>query len=213
MHVQPTTRVRVLHSDPVMAAGLNAVLRGGFRVETGDEGGRWPDLSAVDVIVCDYQNGIALMSMLRSERPAAASGATKVLVVSDIDREWAIRSAISAGVSGYVLQGCPIEELFDGITCIGQGQRYLSRSVARRIADSMSREALTARESEVLLLLTTGSCNKAIAKELGIALGTVKTHVKGILEKLGVASRTQAVAIAGELGIVSRFDSPSSLRA
>jgi DNA-binding NarL/FixJ family response regulator len=101
------------------------------------------------------------------------------------------------------------------VTALSQGQRYLAHSVSRRIADSLTRERLTTRETQVLNLLTTGSCNKAIAKELGIAVGTVKVHVKGILEKLDATTRTHAVIVAAQRGLVSQGlgEAPLQVRA
>ncbi|MNY29179.1 Transcriptional regulatory protein LiaR [compost metagenome] len=63
-------------------------------------------------------------------------------------------------------------------------------------------EQLTLREDQVLRLLARGQCNKTIARQLGIAVGTVKTHVKGVLAKLGASSRTEAASIAAEKGMV-----------
>lgn len=205
MNAETRIRVCVLHADAVIAAGLTAVLREQINVDLVEA--RYAatlNLVGVDVVVADYSHGIAAVSSMRRPRQTKETTATRVLIVTEIDREWEVRSAISAGVRGYVLQGCSIDELVEGVRNVSQGQRYLSHSVSRRIADSMSREELTVREAEVLQLLTTGSCNKSIARELGIAVGTVKVHVKGILEKLGAVSRTHAVIVAGDLGLVSR---------
>ena len=86
------------------------------------------------------------------------------------------------------------------------GSRYFSTAVAQTIADGMGREALTPRESDVLDLLVDGHCNKAIAQSLAIAVGTVKAHVKAILEKLGARSRTHAVVVAAARGLI--LDAP-----
>lgn len=196
-------RIRVAHSDLLTEAGLRSVLAKhiNFHVMEPSRDGFSPD---ADVVIADYETGMALITAAN----AAANRrepAVKVVLVTPIDREWEIRFAISAGVKGYILQGCDIGELVDGITIVGQGKRYLSQSVARRIADSMTREELTGREKEVLHLLTLGSCNKAIARDLGIAVGTVKVHIKGILEKLDAESRTKAVIVAGERGLTGRL--------
>lgn len=208
MSLHPKIRVSVMHGDPVIAAGLIAVLTDQVGVEVGhrvsqarQQSGDLPD---VDVLVTDYSNGIDAVASLKAQSSAYGASGARVLIVTDIDREWEVRFAISAGIRGYLLQGCPIGELIDGVRNVSQGQRCLSHSVARRIADSMSREELTTRETEVLQLLTTGCCNKSIARDLGIAVGTVKVHVKGILEKLNAASRTHAVIVAAERGLINR---------
>jgi two-component system NarL family response regulator len=70
------------------------------------------------------------------------------------------------------------------------------------MADSLTRATLTSRETEVLRLITIGEPNKAIARQLQIAVGTVKSHVSAIMAKLGAASRTQAAGIAASRGLV-----------
>jgi two-component system NarL family response regulator len=88
------------------------------------------------------------------------------------------------------------------VTALARGLRYLGRSVAQRMADSLIRTSLTSREIDVLQLVVAGESNKAIARRLCIEVGTVKTHMNGILAKLNATSRTQAAAIAVTQGIV-----------
>src|SRR5262249_6709332 len=109
---------------------------------------------------------------------------------------------IEAGVYGYLLAGGPLGELIDAVTAVAGGMRYMSMSVAQRMADSLTRTSLTSREAEVLRLVATGQPNKAIARELSIELGTVKSHVSAIMAKLGASSRTQAARIAAARGLV-----------
>jgi DNA-binding NarL/FixJ family response regulator len=92
------------------------------------------------------------------------------------------------------------------VTAVANGLRYMSLSVAQRMADSLTRAALTSREIEVLQLVATGQPNKVIARELSIELGTVKSHVSAIMNKLGVSSRTQAARIAALRGLVESAD-------
>jgi DNA-binding NarL/FixJ family response regulator len=113
-----------------------------------------------------------------------------------------IRRAIEAGVYGYLLVGGPLNELIDGVTAVASGMRYMSLSVAQRMADSLTRATLTSREIEVLTLVATGQPNKMIARHLSIELGTVKSHVSAIMTKLGASSRTQAARIAASRGLV-----------
>jgi two-component system NarL family response regulator len=80
--------------------------------------------------------------------------------------------------------------------------RYLSAELSRCVADSFTRIGLTSRETDVLQLLAQGQCNKSIARELGIGVGTVKTHVKGLFDKLGATARTHAVVLATRRGLV-----------
>ncbi|KWT82574.1 MULTISPECIES: response regulator transcription factor [unclassified Variovorax] len=194
------TRVLVVHEDPLVAAGIAAILhdRPGLAVTLGREAAG----EEADVLVADYRRGMDYLAAARCQAAGRRRPTARVMVVTPLDREWEVRCAVHAGVHGYVLQGCPIDELVDGVMALRLGQRYLSPVVARRVADSLSREQLTARETQVLGLLTAGSCNKSIARELGIAVGTVKMHVKGILKKLEATTRTHAVILAAERGLV-----------
>jgi DNA-binding NarL/FixJ family response regulator len=182
-------RVGVLHDDPIVRAGLAFAC------------GRCPDLQVdeqcVDVFVADYANGLALASA-----PRAAAPSFKVLIVGGSDREWDIRRALEKGVHGYLLGGCTLEELAAGIRAVHRGTRYLSSLAAARLAESVYCERLTAREGEVLRLLIHGLPNKSIASRLGIAVGTVKSHLKASFEKLNVRNRTQAVALVEQRGLL-----------
>jgi DNA-binding NarL/FixJ family response regulator len=126
----------------------------------------------------------------------------KVLVIAGIDREWEIRSALERGVRGYLLVGCSLEELMEGVRVVHRGARYLSPQVATRLAESISLEPLTSREEEVLRLVVEGLCNKAVGRRLGIAVGTVKSHLKSTFDKLKVESRTQAIAVVERRGLL-----------
>ena len=121
---------------------------------------------------------------------------------SSDDGEADIRQALEAGVHGYLHRGCPLHESIEAVTALVRGLRYLGRSVAQRVADRMLRASLTSREIDVLQLVVAGESNKAIARQLRIQVGTVKTHMHGVLAKLSATSRTQAAAIAVNQGIV-----------
>jgi DNA-binding NarL/FixJ family response regulator len=114
-----------------------------------------------------------------------------------------VRGALEQGVHGYLPLDRGIDEFVHGVRTVARGSRYLAPSTAQCMADSLTREALTAREAEVLDLLACGECNKSIARQLDIAVGTVKAHVKAIMGKLDASSRTQAVSVAAQRGLVS----------
>ena len=202
-------RVRVVHDDPITQEGLSAAL------------GRYPDLEvegtpsrsidatsmfhpagsrSADVVVADPANGVAIA--VQAAREAYAPGRPKVMVLAAIDREWEIRTALERGVRGYVLMGCALDDLAAGVRAVHRGERHLGPQIAARLAESLSVEPLTAREEEVLRLVVSGLCNKAIGKLLGIAVGTVKSHLKSTFDKLGVQSRTQAVAAVERRGLL-----------
>jgi DNA-binding NarL/FixJ family response regulator len=192
--------VLVMHAEPLIAVGLAAALRqvSGFSVHA--QGGDALSAGAVDVIVADYEAGMQLASA-PGNRATGLKNA-RVLVMTTHDREHEVRQALEAGVHGYLLLGCPIQELIAGVTALGRGSRYLCLAVAQRMAESLTREALTPREADVLRLLVRGQCNKSIAKQLDIAVGTVKAHVKAIMGKLDASSRTQAASVAAQRGLI-----------
>jgi DNA-binding NarL/FixJ family response regulator len=200
--------IHIMHADPVMAAGIHAVLaeRGGYYLTTQE---RQPQGQAhARVIIADYDSGITLARQLSPDR---FGGAPRVLIVTQLDKEWQVRTAMDSGVHGYLLQGCAVEELQRAVQQLCQGMRYLTEAVTRCVADSLSRETLTGRETDVLQLLARGCCNKSIARELGIGVGTVKTHVKGLMSKLDATARTHAVVVAAQRGLIgtsTRMPSP-----
>jgi DNA-binding NarL/FixJ family response regulator len=195
-------RILVLHRDAVAEAGLSAAFnnRSDFEVQ----GTRDPELARdVDIVVADYPQGVACAAEF-TPRGNPWRG-PKVVVVAGIDREWEIRCALELGVRGYLLIGCSLEELVEGVRAVHRGARYLSPQVAARLAESFSLEALTSREEEVLRLVVEGLCNKAIGRRLGIAVGTVKSHLKSTFDKLNVESRTQAVAVVERRGLLRQY--------
>ena len=190
--------VHIIHTDPVMTAGLQAILanRPELRVSTHMT---QPEARQIArVLVADYDAGLALA------RQPEHAGARRpgILIVTQLDKEWEVRIAMDAGVHGYVLQSCSSDELLKAVASLAVGQRYLSESVTRSVADSLSRENLTGRETDVLQLLAEGCCNKSIARKLGIGVGTVKTHVKGVMSKLDATARTHAVVVATQRGLI-----------
>ena len=187
--------VIVMHPDPLLALGLTTALRqrDGIRVYLAGEA---PQGVRMDIVITNYEDGL---------KHAGSGAGGRVLVIALQDREQEVRLALESGVYGYLLVGCKVEEVLEGIRALARGQRYMCLAVAQRIADSMSREALTSRESDVLELLAGGYCNKSIARQLDIAVGTVKAHVKGIMSKLDAASRTQAVSIAVTRGLIGEL--------
>jgi DNA-binding NarL/FixJ family response regulator len=195
--------VLVTHRDPIVCAGVVAALgqHPSFEVCAQASGDGVTMESAVDVVITDYDNAIRL-----TDRGARAANArlsdARILALTASDREADIRRAIQTGIHGYLLLGGSLDELIDAVRSVGLGERYVCPAVAQRMADCMAGERLTHRENEVLCLVATGQSNKAIARQLAIELGTVKSHVSSIMMKLGALSRTQAANIAVTRGLV-----------
>lgn len=196
--------VAVLHEDPVVAAGLRALLQAVPAPARVLPEGTVP--GEADVVVADYRGALALQALAhveaRSRRTGAGRPAPRFLILAVSARESELRRALEAGIHGYLRQGCTAQELLDAVQALGRGERYLDAAALQCLAGSLGRPSLTAREAEVLQALAQGHSNKAIGRTLGIALGTVKAHVKAVLEKLDAASRTQAVVIAAQRGLL-----------
>jgi DNA-binding NarL/FixJ family response regulator len=154
-----------------------------------------PQPHIADVVIADYQTGVRIAR-------AGQAGKVRVLILTHTDSEVEICHALEQGVRGYVFLGGSIDELRSSLQLVHLGEVALGRGVAGRIAVRMQCKALTRREVEVLGYVMSGLSNKAIAANLKLAVGTIKTHVKSILEKLDARSRTQAAAIAQRRGIL-----------
>jgi len=185
-------RVLVAHRDELVAIGLATALGG--RAEmlvarlAGDD---WP---AADVAICD----------LETARDALGHGAMRpaILVVSHVDGEGEIRRAFDAGVKGYLLLDSPAREVAEAVVEICNGARYVSRAVGKKVLDGIAIASLTHREIEVVRWVSIGASNKVIAQQLDISVGTVKAHMRAVLEKLGAANRMEAAAMAVRRGLV-----------
>ena len=195
--------VLVMHHDPLLRVGIAMALRqhDAFDVFEGSPGDVESHQPRIDVVVADYGQAIALASPANCAN-RAPSAAPKVLALTWNDKEADVRRAIEAGVHGYLLMGGEFRDLVEGVPAVAGGMRYLCRSVAQRMADSLTRIALTSREIEVLRLVVTGEPNKVIARHLKIEIGTVKSHMSAIMSKLGATSRTHAAGIAVNRGLV-----------
>ena len=193
-HLYPpanTICAQVAHGNPLIRAGLATFLAACIDITVAAT----PE-ERHDVVVTDYQDG------LRRLQQAPQGWRERILIVTEQDREWRVRTAVDSGVHGYVLQHCSQSELETAVRSVGRGLRYLTPTLDGCLAAGQARLNLTGRESDVLQLLARGLCNKMIARELGIGLGTVKTHVKGLFDKLGATARTQAVVLAAERGLI-----------
>lgn len=196
--------VSVMLPEPLIAIGIASALSNhpAITVEGTITDVEARDLPAGSVVITDYQRGLQLARDIAARARHPSPSSPRILVMTGRDREHEVRLALELGVHGYLPVGCTLQELTDAVLALGRGSRYLSSMAAMRMADSLCREALTLRENEVLALLARGECNKSIARRLDIAIGTVKAHVQSIMEKLEAGSRTQAVTIASQRGLV-----------
>jgi DNA-binding NarL/FixJ family response regulator len=196
-------RIAVLVSiaEPLLQVGVRAALAAESDMEIIDAD-RVSVGRPVDVVVADSSTATRFVHDgarfgLYESLPLA-----RILVISAQAREHAIRCALEQGIHGYVLTSSPVCDLLAGVRALYRGGNYLCPSVARLLVQMSQRDMLTGREDEVLRLLTMGLCNKSIARDLEIAVGTVKTHVKSIMSKLDASCRTEAARIATERGLI-----------
>lgn len=199
---QPTT-VFICHRDPLIALGVASGLRGTGRfdvqrVESAAASTRSPVHERDGVVVCDFDTGLALVEHAWGHRPRP-----RVVVVTSREKEADIRQALSRGVLGYLLLGCQLHDVVQGVLAASRGQRFLTASAAERVANQFGYQPLTQREVDVLTLVAQGWSNKMIANQLGVTEGTVKCHVKAILSKLGVRGRTEAASVGMRRGLVA----------
>lgn len=148
----------------------------------------------VDVVVSDMDRGIQI-----ARDPCAAGirhGTRHVLVLATQPDAEAARLAFHAGVQGYVCLSVHGEELADAVRLVAGGRRYGGPAHPASASTAQPPPSLTPRECAVLDLITRGQCDKRIAAALSISLPTVKTHVRNILAKLRVRSRTAAAVLA-----------------
>jgi DNA-binding NarL/FixJ family response regulator len=186
-------KVLVHHEDTLLQAGLAALLARFVDLEV------TADVAAgVDVVIADYAEAQRRIRQLGERR----GGRPRVVVLTRRDSELDIRCALSQGVDGYMITGCSVDSIADAVRAVHQGLRHLDPVAAHRIAESMFHEPLTGRETQVLQLVATGCANKVIAARLQIGIGTVKTHMRSVLDKLDVASRTEAAAVAHRRGLL-----------
>jgi DNA-binding NarL/FixJ family response regulator len=155
-----------------------------------------PDVTLMDLRLPDM-SGIDAMISIRSEFPEA-----RVIILTTFAGDVEIQRALQAGARAYTLKSMPPRELMEIIRQVHSGKRKIPAEIAAHLAEHYSDEALTQREVEVLQQVAGGNRNRDIADKLFITEETVKVHVKHIMEKLGAADRTQAVAIGVRRGII-----------
>ncbi|HEU5421858.1 MAG TPA: response regulator transcription factor [Streptosporangiaceae bacterium] len=165
-----------------------------------------PDVVLMDIRMPVMDGITATREITAGPRPP------RVLVLTTFDLDDYVYDALRAGASGFLLKDATPEEILRAVRVVGGGEALLAPAVTSRlIAEFASRAALvpppelaslTPREHEVLLQVAAGLANAEIARRLGLAGQTVKSHVSSVLFKLGLRDRVQAVILAYESGLV-----------
>jgi len=202
-------KVRVLVADdhPVVRQGIMANVKpqGDMTVvaEAGDgvEALELIKEQLPDVVMLDLRmprmDGLDVLKEVNKSRLPC-----KVIIMTTFDSEEDVQRAMKAGARGYLLKDSTQEEILDAIRRVSLGEAYLPARIVQKVAEGMRKPELSPREVEVLQWVAAGKSNKEIGAQLFIAEGTVKTHMKNVLEKLAVVGRTAAIREAVHRGLV-----------
>lgn len=155
-----------------------------------------PDVALIDLQM-PILDGVGVIQAIRAQHAAA-----RIVILTTYDTDDDIERALTAGARAYVLKDIQPKDLVDCIRAVHAGKTWIAPDVAAKLADRFTRVQLTARELEILKLIAKGLANKEIGKQLNIAEGTVKVHIKTLFEKLMVNSRTDAMRVALERGLI-----------
>jgi two-component system, NarL family, response regulator len=214
-----TLRILLVEDDELFRLGLRVRLQQEADLEIiaeTDDGETAIELAmtlAIDVVLLDVGlpglGGIETCSQLKDRSPQLP-----VLVLTSHNQPALIARLISAGAQGYCLKGIGAETLVLALRSVAAGASWWDRAATQMIQQGMGqfrptieeKQHLTQREREVLTLIAAGCSNPEIATALYITPGTVRVHVHGILHKLGVENRSQAVVVALQNQLIDRPD-------
>jgi len=209
-------KVLIVEDDPMMQLGLEQSLTSQPHIKVvgcADDG--YLAIEAVkrlkpDLIVMDIGlprlDGIAATQQIKAAHPEV-----HVVMLTSHTSENEVIGALSSGADAYCVKGTSVDQLLTAIAAAQEGASYLGPQVARRVmehlkplspSDTAAIGQLSQRELEVLKLMVDGKSNPEIAAVLYLSPNTVKTHVRGIMNKLAVDDRVQAAVVALRTGLV-----------
>lgn len=204
-----TTTVLLVDDHPVVRSGLRAVLDTDTvhvigEAATGEEAVTLAAHLHPDVVLCDLRLGAGIDGIQTTAALRALDPAPAVLILTTFDRDAEILGAIEAGAAGYLLKDVAPDVIIEGIHRAAGGDMFLAPDLAGRVLQGMRNPLprLTERELEVLRLMSTGAANKDIARTLFVTEATVKSHIAHIFTKLDVDSRSRAIHLAQETGLI-----------
>jgi len=210
----PPLKVLIVEDDPMMQLGLEQTL------------GAYPQLTIVglagdgylavemakslkpDIIVMDIglprQDGIAATQQIKAILPEI-----HIVILTSHMTEIEVIAALSSGADAFCIKGTNVERLIAAISAAQEGATYLDPQIARRVIEHLKPPTsqtivgrLSQREMEVLKLMVDGYSNPEIATALYLSPNTIKTHIRGIMNKLAVDDRVQAAVVALRAGLV-----------
>jgi two-component system, NarL family, response regulator LiaR len=210
----PPLRVLIVEDDPMMQLGLEQSLMVYPQLEIvgqADDGYLGvqaalklkPDLVVMDIGL-PRLDGIAATQQIKAALPE-----THVVMLTSHQTETEIIAALSSGADAYCIKGATVERLLSAISAAVEGATYLDPQIARKVIENLkvpsskgNNANLSQRELDVLRLMVDGLSNPEIAEKLYLSPNTIKTHVRGIMNKLSVDDRVQAAVVALRSGLV-----------
>jgi len=196
-----TLSVLIVDDHSVVRMGMNALLSAEADLHV--VGNAKNGLEAIsqartlqpDVIVMDMEmprkDGIDATAEIIAEQPDA-----KILIITSFSTTDRIAKAIKAGALGAIMKNADDSEMVAAIRAVGRGKIYLAKDIKRLFKEDPPMPELSPRQLEILNSITRGLTNQDIATQLGITLDMVKKHMTALLQKMNVANRSEAVAIA-----------------
>ena len=209
-------RILIVEDDPLMQLGLEQALgeHPNFEIVGQAEDGYIgvqkalelkPDLVVMDIGLRRL-DGIAATKQIKEQLPDI-----HVVMLTSHTLQTEVVAALSSGADAYCIKGASLERLLAAIEAAQDGATYLDPQIARLVLDNLKPPTpepnqnislLSERELEVLKLIVEGKSNNQIAEDLYLSTNTIKTHVRGIMNKLAVDDRVQAAVVALRSGLV-----------
>ena len=213
--------IRVLLADDLMLIrhGIRALLSNVEDVDivgevsTADDAVRLARELVPDVVLMDQDmpgDGLAATRSIKEQLPDI-----EIIVMTDRLDDVKALQAIDAGATGYILKDIPAANLTAALKAVCNGRAFFHPEITRKLMERLvslspeqrtrmrlESEGLTPRELDILMELAKGSTDREIAAKFVVAEGTVKTHIRHILRKLGARNRTQAVAYVLRKGVI-----------
>lgn len=180
-----------------------------FAVELGEKGIenciiKKPDIVILDVRLPDLEAHSVARSIIEN------SPETKVICLSSFDSIYEVTELLRTGVQGYILKSIPSDDFLKIIKTVFNGGSYIDPQIASKLnhfhSHKDTKNILSDREIEILILIAAGLSNKQIGRKLSISEDTVKSHISNIIRKLEVNNRVEAIVLAIQQGIIDPRD-------